>query len=104
MQAATSTEKPKLAPDAFMAALAIRPALYSRLSDIVALVIGGVGTNRNINLAEEQVIEMTRSLGNEALTSYAQQVAATATAEAQSCREYENLGKKKSTSTLHSVK
>ena len=74
--------------------------MYEKVSAIVSLVVGDADTNRNINIAEEQVIEMTRSLGNEALTSYAQQVASTATAEAQSSRDYEHRGKKSSVS-LH---
>jgi hypothetical protein len=89
---------------AFMEALDSLPGLYKKFSDILALVIGGVGESRDINQAEARTIELTRSLGNEVLTSYAKQVEATASTEALDTRGYDRRGKKKSTSTLRLVK
>jgi hypothetical protein len=62
----------ELSDDALMAALRAHAELRKRVSSIVLAVEGGAGDLKEADAAEERMVEETRLLGREALTSWAE--------------------------------
>ena len=94
----------ELSDEALMTALRAHPELRRRVSSIVMAVEAGDGELKEADAAEERMIEETRHLGREALTSWAERRVAATERELRQRPQMHRQGEKNSAGTRNSAK
>ena len=93
-----------LSDEALVAALRAHPELRERVSSIVLAVEGGEGELREVDAAEERMVEETRLLGREALKSWAERRVEATEREIRQGPQMHRQGEKNSAGIRNSAK